>query len=206
MNKHIGRALVILGWCMIMNAYAESPDGLLQKKLSNIRTMHANFSQTVRAKHRVISNSRGTMALAKPNQFRWQTKHPMAETVVADGHKVWIYDVDLEQVTVSKQTRSLGAAGALFLSQDSDAIHRDYTVRFHQERDNDIFDLQAKSSKLSFEKVRIIFVKNNLKTIELNDQLGQRITIYLSDVVVNQSEPASLFQFRVPKGVDVVQQ
>lgn len=205
MNK-LKWGVIGLCWTILSNVYAESPDLIIQKKLASIHTMHANFSQIVRAKHRVISKSKGTMVLAKPNQFRWEIKRPMAQTVIADGRKVWVYDVDLEQVTVSKQTRNLGAAGALFLNQDPDAISRDFTVRFNQQGTSEVFDLQAKSSKANFEKVRVIFDNNTLQTIELDDQVGQHIIIHLSQVVVNQREPAAMFQFRIPKGVDVVQQ
>lgn len=198
--------IIGLCWGIMSYAYAESPDLQIQKKLAAIRTMHAHFSQSVRTKHKIISKSSGTMVLAKPNQFRWETQRPMAQTVIADGRKVWIYDVELEQVTVSKQTRTLGAAGAIFLSQDPGAIRRDFKVQFNQQGTNEIFDLLAKSSKASFDKVRVIFVNDTLQTIELDDQLGQHIIIHLSQVVVNQPEPASVFKFRIPKGVDVVQQ
>ncbi|MGV3739787.1 MAG: outer membrane lipoprotein chaperone LolA [Gammaproteobacteria bacterium] len=205
MNK-IKFCIIGLCWTFLSNVYAESPDLIIQKKMAAIHTMHAEFSQIVRAKHRVISKSKGTMVLAKPNQFRWEIKRPMAQTVVADGRKVWVYDVDLEQVTVSKQTRNLGAAGVLFLSQEPDAIRRDFTVQFKQHGTSEVFDLHAKSAKANFEKVRVIFDNNILQTIELDDQVGQHIIIHLSQVAVNQPEPAARFQFRVPKGVDVVQQ
>lgn len=187
-------------------ANAESPETLVQKKLSAIRTMHAHFSQTIQAKHRLIARNSGVMVLARPNRFRWQTKHPMAQTVVADGKSVWIYDVELEQVTVSKQTQKLGAAGALFLSQSDDAVRRDFTVTTVPHQSMDVFDLHAKSSKSNFEHVRLSFKGNILSTIELDDQLGQHTVIHLSAIRINQPEPARLFQFRAPVGVDVVHQ
>ncbi len=203
-NKQIWTAICM---CWIaLQVYAASPENLVQKKLSAVHTMHANFSQTVHSKQRMMSESSGVMVLARPNQFRWQTKHPMEQVVVADGKKVWVYDVDLEQVTVSKQTENLGAAGALFLSQDTNAVQQNFTVKFHQQGLAEIFDLRAKSVKSNFEHVRLFFEKDRLTTIELDDQLGQHTTIRFSQMIMNQPESAHWFQFHIPAGVDVVYQ
>ena len=189
MSKLISIAIAL--WWLASSAYAQTPETVVQQKLSAIQTMHAHFTQTVRGKRHQMSDSSGEMVVARPNRFRWQTRRPMAQTIIADGKKVWVYDVELEQVTVSKQTQNLGAAGALFLSQDATAVQH---------------DLHAKSSKSNFERVRLIFDNNLLTTIAMDDQLGQHTTIHLSQVTVNQPEPAHLFQFRIPAGVDVVQQ
>jgi outer membrane lipoprotein carrier protein len=185
---------------------AQTPAAILQEKLAAIRSMHAQFSQTVQAKQRTLTHTSGSMALNKPNRFRWETKRPMAQIVVADGKKVWVYDVELEQVTVSKQTADLGAAGALFLSQHAGVIDKKFTVSVRSQNEKDIFDLHAKSAQSNFEHVRLIFTKNKLSMIHLDDQLGQHTTIHFSKVTTNQPEPLRLFQFHVPAGVDVVHQ
>lgn len=204
MTKQIWGAIFLCGMSII--SYADTPEVLVQKKLSSIHTMHAHFSQIVRSKQRIMSQNQGVMVLARPNRFRWQTERPMAQTIIADGKKVWVYDVALEQVTVSKQTQQLGAAGALFLSQDPTAVQQNFTVQFSQRNGSDIFDLHAKSHKSNFEHVRLFFAKNQLNKIELDDQLGQHTTIQLSQITINQKEPARLFQFHIPSGVDVVYQ
>lgn len=186
--------------------YAEDPAVLVQKKLSSIHTMSAKFNQTVKSKKRILSVASGTMALSRPNRFRWQTKSPMAQTVVADGQKVWIYDADLEQVTVSKQTQNLGAAGALFLSQTENAVAQDFTVTFQQEGAIEIFYLTAKSIKANFQHVVLYFKGPILQSIALDDQLGQHTLAHFSQIKLNQSEPDRLFKFNVPTGVDVVSQ
>src|SRR5580704_14348669 len=96
--------------------FSQTSAELLQTKLNAIRSMTANFNQVVKAKNREVSRSSGIMALERPGRFRWQTKSPMEQLVVADGQKMWIYDVDLEQVTVKKQGKGLGGTAALFLS------------------------------------------------------------------------------------------
>ena len=185
---------------------AADPTELVQHKLAAIQRMSAAFSQTVSAKHKLIAQSSGTMALVRPHRFRWQTKQPLAQTVVADGQHVWIYDVELEQVTVSKQTDRLGAAGALFLSQDEHAVARDFVVAHRLKGDLDIFELHARSEKANFENVRLIFQGMILQGIDLDDQLGQHTKVRFSKILVNQPVADSLFKLHIPAGVDVVRQ
>lgn len=186
--------------------FAETTSEALQTKLNAIKTMTASFNQVMTAKHREISRSSGTMALARPGHFRWDTKKPMAQLVVADGQRLWVYDVDLEQVSVRKQEKGLGGTAGLFLSDNSNAIARDFNVTATSEGDHMTFDLHAKSSKANFQRVKLSFGGDVLTGIELFDPLGQQTTVKLTHVKNNASLGTHLFQFKPPKGVDVVKQ
>ncbi|MBA2709758.1 MAG: outer membrane lipoprotein chaperone LolA [Tatlockia sp.] len=178
----------------------------LQARLNAMRTMTAEFKQVVKSKKRDISNSSGTMALERPGRFRWQTKEPMAQLVVADGRKLWVYDVDLEQVTVKKQDDSMGGTAGLFLSGNTDNVTRDFEVKVSGSGTDQSYDLLSKSEKANFQRLKLIFSKNILTGIEMFDQLGQHTVVNLTKVKTNPKVPAKLFQFQPPKGMDVVQQ
>ena len=178
---------------------------VLQTKLNAIRTMNASFNQVVKAKKREVSHSSGTMALSRPGRFRWETKRPMEQLVVADGKNLWIYDVDLEQVTVKKQGQ-VGGMAALFLSGYNDTVARDFDVTSYKNDDKEYFDLKSKSSKANFQRVKLVFVGDTLNGIEFFDQLGQHTDVNLSHIKNNPSLSANLFKFKAPKGVDVVEQ
>ncbi|MCW8443904.1 outer membrane lipoprotein chaperone LolA [Fluoribacter gormanii] len=186
--------------------FSETPDVLLQTKLNSIRSMTAVFKQSVKAKHRVVSRSSGTMALQRPGRFRWQTLQPMAQLMVADGQKIWIYDKDLEQVTVKTQKKGLGGTAALFLSGYDDTVTRDFTVTQSNMGNEIVFDLKSKSPKANFQRIKLVFRQNSLTGLELYDQLGQVTTVQLSQIKLNPKLATGLFQFKTPKGVDVVQQ
>lgn len=187
-------------------AYADSAGEALQIKLNAIRTMKADFSQTVKAKQRQLSKSSGTMALARPGRFRWDTESPMAQLVVADGQQLWVYDVELEQVTVKKQEKSIGGTAALFLSGDHDTVTRDFKVTLHKARHKDIFDLKAISNKANFQRVKLMFNNEILRGMELFDQLGQRTIVRFSKIQMNPVLNKAIFTFKPPKDVDVVRQ
>lgn len=186
--------------------FAVTPSEALQTKLNALRTMSASFNQVVKAKHREVSRSSGTMALARPGRFRWQTIKPMEQLVVADGKRLWIYDVELEQVSVKKQEGSVGGTAALFLSGYDDTVARDFEVKQMENGSSVTFDLNAKSHKANFQRVQLVFEGAALRGIVLYDQLGQQTNVALNRPLVNPKLPASLFQFKPPKGVDVVEQ
>jgi outer membrane lipoprotein carrier protein len=185
---------------------SQTPGEALQDKLNAMHSMTANFKQVVKAKSRIVSQSSGTMALARPGKFRWQTKDPMAQLVVADGKNMWIYDVDLEQVSVKKQDKGLGGTAALFLSGYDNKVTQDFDVVQTQNDSIQVYELKAKSSKENFQRIKLMFDHNNLNGLELYDQLGQVTTVRFSQIKANPKIDDKLFSFKPPKGVDVVHQ
>jgi outer membrane lipoprotein carrier protein len=202
MKKIISAVLL----CFCVGAFSETAEQVLQVKLNAIRTMTASFKQVVKAKARTVSRSSGTMALERPGRFRWQTKEPMAQLMVADGQRIWVYDTDLEQVTVKKQEKGLGGTAALFLSGYNDTVTRDFTVTQMASGDNITFSLNSKSPKASFQRIKLTFHQNFLTNLELFDQLGQVTLVQLSQTKLNPKLGVGLFKFKPPKGVDVVEQ
>ena len=200
----LSSCLIFLFW--MPSAYCNEASTALQTKLNAIRTMSAHFSQTVGSKNRALSRSSGTMALARPGRFRWQTIQPMAQLVVADGRHLWIYDTDLEQVTVKKQNHSLGGTAGLFLSGYNETVSSDFDVTMKKQDNTTIFNLRAKSNKAGFQQVKLMFDGDALNGIELFDQLGQHTEVHLRQIKTNPVLLDRLFQFKPPKGTDVVRQ
>lgn len=197
---------ILMGLAFCSTAFCQSAGEELQAKLNAMHTMTANFKQVVKSKQKEISNSSGTMALERPGRFRWQTKEPMAQLVVADGKKLWVYDVDLEQVTVKKQDENLGDTAALFLSGYNNTVTRDFEVTVNVSGKNQSYDLHSKSEKANFQRLKLNFSANLLTGIEMFDQLGQHTIVDLTKVKTNPTVAPKLFQFKPPKGIDVVQQ
>ncbi len=200
------KLLVCLLMSFIPYGYSDSAAETLQKKLNNIKTMEASFSQVVKAKKREVSSSTGTMALSRPGKFRWHTKDPMSQLVIADGQRMWVYDVELEQVTVKKQQKSLGGTAALFLSGYDDTVARDYKVSLINKGKTQGFDMKAKKPKSGFQRVKMYFKGDELRGLDLYDQLGQVTIVKLTKIKLNPSLAEKLFKFKPPKGVDVVEQ
>ncbi|MFZ4076732.1 MAG: outer membrane lipoprotein chaperone LolA [Legionellaceae bacterium] len=186
--------------------FAESASWLLQKKLTHLQNMRAKFTQKVYAKEHVLSSSSGTMALQRPGRFLWETQEPAVQKVIADGQRLWVYDVDLEQVTVSTQKKSLGSTAAMFLSEDKSSLDRDYTIQVKDSGQDTVFDMQTKSLQSNIQRVVLRFRGDVLRGMDLFDQMGQRTHIVFIQPEMNHVIPSHVFQFKPPKGVDVVKQ
>ncbi len=73
----------------------------LTELLGKAQTIAGRFSQlTLDGSGTQLQETAGEMLLKRPGLFRWHTDEPMEQLLVSNGEKVWLYDPDLEQVTI----------------------------------------------------------------------------------------------------------
>ncbi|STY93298.1 outer membrane lipoprotein chaperone LolA [Moraxella bovis] len=176
----------------------------LNHLLKNTKSMTANFSQTTKASGKSQSFS-GSMALERGNKFRWDTKSPSEQLIVANGSTMWVYDKDLQQVTKQSVNNQVGDAPALLLSGDLNQITRNFTVS-QPSKGKNYYVLKPKSSSANFRDLSISFNGGKPVMMVLNDSIGQTTSIRFSNININKNIPASQFSFTPPKGVDVINQ
>ncbi len=207
-RRVLGRCLKGLGVLLwgVLPAYADPLSINLQHQLDAIRSMSADFTQTTLAKKRRPLHATGRMVLSKPGRLLWQLNKPQEQMVLADGRHVWIYDRALEQVTVKKQRPGMGGVAGLFLTGYQRSVAQYFHIEERSNGKNNEFSLHAKSSKAGIQNVQLRFVGPQLVFLELVDQLGQKTEIHFDHIHMNQSVSPRVFQFRPPKGVDVIQQ
>ena len=128
----------------------------------------------------------------------------MEQWVIADGRCLWVYDVDLEQVTVAPQVNDLQRSRVGFLLGQKADLLRTYQVTGQPQLG--IFELVARSSSADLARVKIKFNGDALTRMELFDALGQQTNITFKRIEMNQFIPAKAFRFQKPAGVDVIHQ
>ena len=179
--------------------------GQLRAFLAETVTFEARFSQVLlEADSAHAQVSEGSFYLHRPQRFRWDYESPAPQLVVADGEHLWLYDPDLEQVTVRRLDDGLSSTPAMLLSgegvlEDSFRIGAAY-----REDGYDWVELAPLSEAADFSGVRVGFQQGLLASMELMDALGQTTVIRFSDVRVNAPLDAELFRFSPPDGVDVI--
>lgn len=177
----------------------------LKAFLEQTHSAKARFAQMVLDKNlKVLQQATGTMEFARPGKFRWEYSKPYEQTIVGDGDKLWIYDKDLNQVTVRKLDLALGSSPAALLA-GSNEIEKNYTLSNlgHQEG-LDWLEAVPKSKDTVFERIKLGFSKAGLESMELHDQFGQVTVIKFADVERNPKLPPGTFRFTPPKGADVI--
>jgi chaperone LolA len=186
-------------------AHAAATDKLRQF-IAATHSAQASFTQDVKDKSgKRIQKAFGTMQFERPGKFRWEYRKPYAQLIVGDGKKFWMYDVDLNQVTVKKLDAALGSSPAALLS-GSNEIEHDFDLKDMEDRDG-LEWLQAtpKSAESTFEKILMAFnPQSELVVMELHDAFGHHTVLRFSDLKNNPVLPVQRFQFVPPKGADVL--
>jgi outer membrane lipoprotein carrier protein len=146
----------------------------------------------------------GRLYLQKPGRFRWDYREPNEQLIVSDGTNVWLFDQELEQVTVKPIDESLATTPALLLAGKA-GVAESFTVSDAGTREGiDWILLVPKRADTDFLEFRLGFVRGELRAMELKDKLQQNTRIEFSDVKRNARLGAELFTFKPPDGVDVI--
>jgi outer membrane lipoprotein carrier protein len=210
-NRLLLYGLVLLsagaGWLAAAGAaQAEARDiERVQSYVERLSTLRADFRQEVLdASGAVREQAEGTLLLQKPGRFRWEYHSPSEQLLVSDGNTVWLYDVDLEQVTVRSIGDSLSTTPAMLLSGQS-RVDESFTASDGGQADGlDWVQLIPKLEDTDFRSLRLGFRGGELARMDLTDRLGQRTRIEFLAVERNRVLPPAAFKFVPPPGVDVV--
>ena len=152
----------------------------------------------------VISKSDGDFALRRPNQFRWEVKKPFHQLIITDAKKVWVYDEDLEQISINPIDASYGSTPAMLLSS-AKPLHEDFRVTdLGQEEGLYWYELNPKKGETQFQQLRLGFKNGELQTLQIEDSFGQFTQVYFSGVKKNKPQSAGLYKMNLPDGVDVI--
>jgi outer membrane lipoprotein carrier protein len=177
----------------------------LKALLRETNTARSRFAQMVLDRNlKMLQQSTGTMQFARPGKFRWEYEKPYQQTIVGDGTRVWVYDKDLNQVTVRKLDVALGSSPAALLAGSGD-IDKSYALTATGSKDGlDWIEAVPRARDNTFEKVRLGFSKSGLEAMELRDQFGHVTVVKFLAIERNAKIAPETFKFTPPKGADVI--
>jgi len=176
-----------------------------QSYLRGTQTARADFEQKVFDRERkLVQESKGSFSFLRPGRFRWIYAQPYPQLIVGDGRRVWIYDEDLNQVTVRAMEKALGSTPAALLAGAAD-VERAFELADAGSRDGlEWLEAKPREREAGFERIRLGMGTLGVQAMELTDHFGQTTVLRFSNVVRNpQLDPAS-FRFVPPKGADVL--
>lgn len=173
--------------------------------LSATKSASGSFEQTIYDRNKkVVQESRGTLAFLRPGKFRWTYVKPYPQLIVGDGVKVWIYDEDLNQVTVKRLDQALGSTPAALLAGNNEAV-KAFRITDLGVRDGlEWLEASPRGKDGSFDKLRMGFGFSGLERMELEDSFGQTTVMRFTAFEHNPKLDASTFRFSAPKGADVL--
>jgi outer membrane lipoprotein carrier protein len=186
-------------------AHADSVD-TLREFVRDAKSGRASFTQTVTSPDGAKKKtSGGSFEFIRPDRFRFAYSKPFEQLIVGDGHKVWLYDPDLNQVSVRKASQALGATPAALLAGDS--LDRDFTLQAQPDKDGLAWaQATPKAKDGPFQFMRVGFRGKELAAVEIVDSFGQRSVLQFSNVASNVQLAAERFKFTPPAGAEVLEQ
>jgi outer membrane lipoprotein carrier protein len=218
----------LFGWSLLIGLLSVSAlaraDGLqaLEAYFKSATSGRAEFTQVVTSPTRADQKARsktsnGTFEFSRPSRFRFVYRKPFEQSIIADGQTLWLYDVELNQVTARKQSTALGSTPAALIAAAPDlrALQAEFNLRAVPDKDGlQWVEAIPKSSEGQLQSVRVGFKPGlpaggqspELAALEILDSFGQRSVLSFSRVEVNPKLPAETFQFKPPAGADVIRQ
>jgi outer membrane lipoprotein carrier protein len=196
-------------------AVGASADGLqdLEKFLREVSSGKAGFTQVVTSPKRSTETvarsktSTGTFEFLRPNRFRFEYTKPFAQTIVADGQTLWLYDVDLNQVTARGQKEVLGSTPAALIAAGTDlkGLSDAFDLKPGAPKDGlEWLDAKPRDRNGQLQMVRVGFKQGQLSVLDIEDSLGQRSVLTFNGWQSNAPLKAADFKFDPPAGASVM--
>ena len=177
----------------------------LDQFFTGVSSLKGNFNQQVFSKKgKIIQQSTGNISMLRPGKFRWVYKSPDPQTIVGNGKNIWVYDEDLEQVTIKPMSQALSSAPiALLTRMQKPEVQFKVDAITHNAAGLDWFKLTPHKKSNEFKFFEIGLDKNGLRQMIMHDQLGQKTVLQLN-ARMNVPISGSTFYFKIPAGVDVI--
>jgi len=195
--------------CGLLLANVAGASALEQFKtfVSSTKAAKGDFSQRLTKKmdgsDRVSAPSTGTFMFARPGKFVWTYIKPYDQLLQADGDQLYIYDKDLNQVTVKKLGNALGSSPAAILFGSND-LEKNFTLAEAGTRGGlEWLKATPKAKDTTFDEISIGLRNGLPEQMELRDNFGQTTMLTFSNFQKNPTFSATQFKFVMPKGADV---
>ncbi len=191
----------------VASAAAAADSGEVVSYLDSLQSFTASFTQQrFDEDGELLETLAGEAYIERPGRFRWAYGEPYVQLIVSDGATLWIYDEDLEQVTVNSVTETGAGSPAALLGRESDvAAHYAITALPAADDGYAWYRLESKEATSDFSAIALGFADGEVRAMRLTDNLGQLTALSFDDVTRNEDVDDALFHFAPPAGVDVVQ-
>jgi outer membrane lipoprotein carrier protein len=173
--------------------------------VSTTQSARADFDQQVFGRDgKPTQQSKGSFVFSRPGRFRWTYAKPVDQLIVGDGERVWIFDRDLNQVTVRRLSKALGSTPAALLAGAAD-VDKAFALSEAGTRDGlEWLEAKPKEAEAGFDRIRMGFSDTGLEAMELTDNFGQTTRLRFSNLQRNPKVDPGEFRFEPPKGADVL--
>jgi len=197
--------LSLITFSVSINAEDGAARNTLESFLKGLQTFSADFEQTLFNEFgEELEISSGTVFLAQPGKFHWAYETPYSQYLVSNGKSLWIYDEDLEQVTISDMGDAVEKSPASILSGDVELEDNYLVNELGSDGENTWLEITPEDVNSQYNAIRLGFNEQELSGMVLFDNLGQSTRILFTSTSRNTELDSALFNFEPPEGVDII--
>lgn len=177
----------------------------LKNFLNNFNSLESNFVQSlINENDEVLEKSEGVLRLQQPGKFNWSYESPYTQKIISNGDVIWIFDEDLDQLTIRNIGDALDETPAGIILGNNNISEHFIQVNMGSIEGHDWIELTPKNIEAQYSNIRIGFNKAQLGMMIIQDSLGQTTRIDFVNVKKNTDLSSSDFEFKIPEGVDVI--
>ena len=207
-----GVALLVVTACVLSGSATHATDAentgieILSRYLNQLQSFSADFEQQRFDEYgELIETANGQCLIKRPSRFRWSYTDPYVQSIITDGETLWIYDEDLEQITVNAMSAVQVGSPAELLGADIDVEARYAIDALGNEDGYDWFRLTPKVEAPDFQGIELGLADDKVAAMRLTDNLGQVTVLHFTSIVRDAEIADTVFEFAPPPGIDLIQ-
>lgn len=214
--KHISNIIfVYIFLIMAVTVYGETQEDIInniQIKYKGINDFYATFRQdaTIKALDKV-QTANGELWIKKDAKMRWNYINPGQDQIISDGTNLWYYYKD-EDYVVKANLKEMGSNPNLIsLLSDLNNLKKVFKIKVSSTQEEnkpyyliDLTPLDSENDDIN--KISLAIEKDSLiiHKLFLYDPFNNLTIVKLNNIKINKGIKDKVFEFKVPKGVEVV--
>ena len=195
---------LIFIYLIIVQASSANNNNPLQYFLTDLNTLEAKFFQTlINENGDNLEKTEGILYLKTPGSFFWHYQKPYEQKIISNGNKLWIFDEDLEQVTIKNIDNKIEQTPAGIILGNQSIKEHFVQVNLGIIDSYDWIELTPKDLDAQYKSIKIGFNNDNLGMMIIVDNLEQITRIDFADAKKNIKLSSEIFNFIVPDNIDI---
>ncbi len=183
----------------------------LQMRYEKIKDYQADFSQDAVLKlGQTTEKAFGKIYIKKPDMMRWDYDKPRRQQIIINKNEIIIYVPDEKQVM--KDRAPQGSLNMTSFITNVARIREDFNIAFYQNKKEPnsgryFLELTPKKEGMNITKAVIEVSEKDflIQRLSITDLQGNTTNVSFSDIRIDAGIKDSLFAFKIPKGVEVIE-
>ena len=179
----------------------------IENRYNHAQSLKLDFSESYVASRRPTQTESGVLYLRKPGRMRWEYATPAGKIFLADGKDTWLYNPEDHRAEKSSLKMSEDERAPLAFLLGKLDFHKDFqSLATRNDGSGNWIVAQPKSPNLPYTQVEFLASPDGqIHKLRVTNQDQSKLEFSFSNEQLNAPVAPSLFVFRPPIGVEIVE-